>query len=380
MRFVKSNFLLSFISNAVIFYPAPSNLNYFWNFGFYAGLCLVIQILTGIFLSMYYVSDQSMAMWSVEHIMRDVNFGWLVRYAHANGASMFFVAVYCHILRGMYYGSYFHPRSPLWSVGVLIFFFMIVTAFIGYVLPWGQMSFWAATVITSLVSVIPFVGFDILIWLWGGYSVDNATLNRFFSLHYLFPFIILALVFVHLVLLHQDGSNNSMGISYTPERVSFSPFYIFKDFFGIIVFLFVFSIFIFFFPNVLGHSDNYIMANPMVTPSHIVPEWYFLPFYAILRSIPDKLFGVLTMVLSIVILVLLPYLIDQQIRSATFVYFFRLSFYYFVVVAVFLTWLGSQPAEFPYVGLSQFFTFLYFFYFFCLLPFLSFVQSGISKV
>jgi ubiquinol-cytochrome c reductase cytochrome b subunit len=257
---------------------------------------------------------------------------------------------------------------------------MIVTAFIGYVLPWGQMSFWAATVITSLVSVIPFVGFDILIWLWGGYSVDNATLNRFFSLHYLFPFIILALVFVHLVLLHQDGSNNSMGISYTPERVSFSPFYIFKDFFGIIVFLFVFSIFIFFFPNVLGHSDNYIMANPMVTPSHIVPEWYFLPFYAILRSIPDKLFGVLTMVLSIVILVLLPYLIDQQIRSATFVYFFRLSFYYFVVVAVFLTWLGSQPAEFPYVGLSQFFTFLYFFYFFCLLPFLSFVQSGISKV
>ncbi|CAK9252659.1 unnamed protein product, partial [Sphagnum jensenii] len=379
MRFVKSNFLLSFISNAVIFYPAPSNLNYFWNFGFYAGLCLVIQILTGIFLSMYYVSDQSMAMWSVEHIMRDVNFGWLVRYAHANGASMFFVAVYCHILRGMYYGSYFHPRSPLWSVGVLIFFFMIVTAFIGYVLPWGQMSFWAATVITSLVSVIPFVGFDILIWLWGGYSVDNATLNRFFSLHYLFPFIILALVFVHLVLLHQDGSNNSMGISYTPERVSFSPFYIFKDFFGIIVFLFVFSIFIFFFPNVLGHSDNYIMANPMVTPSHIVPEWYFLPFYAILRSIPDKLFGVLTMVLSIVILVLLPYLIDQQIRSATFVYFFRLSFYYFVVVAVFLTWLGSQPAEFPYVGLSQFFTFLYFFYFFCLLPFLSFVQSGISK-
>jgi len=380
MRFVKSNFLLSFISNAVIFYPAPSNLNYFWNFGFYAGLCLVIQILTGIFLSMYYVSDQSMAMWSVEHIMRDVNFGWLVRYAHANGASMFFVAVYCHILRGMYYGSYFHPRSPLWSVGVLIFFFMIVTAFIGYVLPWGQMSFWAATVITSLVSVIPFVGLDILIWLWGGYSVDNATLNRFFSLHYLFPFIILALVFVHLVLLHQDGSNNSMGISYTPERVSFSPFYIFKDFFGIIVFLFVFSIFIFFFPNVLGHSDNYIMANPMVTPSHIVPEWYFLPFYAILRSIPDKLFGVLTMVLSIVILVLLPYLIDQQIRSATFVYFFRLSFYYFVVVAVFLTWLGSQPAEFPYVGLSQFFTFLYFFYFFCLLPFLSFVQSGISKV
>jgi len=380
MRFVKSNFLLSFISNAVIFYPAPSNLNYFWNFGFYAGLCLVIQILTGIFLSMYYVSDQSMAMWSVEHIMRDVNFGWLVRYAHANGASMFFVAVYCHILRGMYYGSYFHPRSPLWSVGVLIFFFMIVTAFIGYVLPWGQMSFWAATVITSLVSVIPFVGLDILIWLWGGYSVDNATLNRFFSLHYLFPFIILALVFVHLVLLHQDGSNNSMGISYTPERVSFSPYYIFKDFFGIIVFLFVFSIFIFFFPNVLGHSDNYIMANPMVTPSHIVPEWYFLPFYAILRSIPDKLFGVLTMVLSIVILVLLPYLIDQQIRSATFVYFFRLSFYYFVVVAVFLTWLGSQPAEFPYVGLSQFFTFLYFFYFFCLLPFLSFVQSGISKV
>lgn len=380
MRFVKSNFLLSFISNAVIFYPAPSNLNYFWNFGFYAGLCLVIQILTGIFLSMYYVSDQSMAMWSVEHIMRDVNFGWLVRYAHANGASMFFVAVYCHILRGMYYGSYFHPRSPLWSVGVLIFFFMIVTAFIGYVLPWGQMSFWAATVITSLVSVIPFVGLDILIWLWGGYSVDNATLNRFFSLHYLFPFIILALVFVHLVLLHQDGSNNSMGISYTPERVSFSPYYIFKDFFGIIVFLFVFSIFIFFFPNVLGHSDNYIMANPMVTPSHIVPEWYFLPFYAILRSIPDKLFGVLTMVLSIIILVLLPYLIDQQIRSATFVYFFRLSFYYFVVVAVFLTWLGSQPAEFPYVGLSQFFTFLYFFYFFCLLPFLSFVQSGISKV
>lgn len=380
MRLTKSNFFFSFISNAVIFYPTPSNLNYFWNFGFYAGLCLVIQILTGIFLSMYYVPEHSMAMLSIEHIMRDVNFGWLIRYAHANGASMFFIAVYCHIFRGMYYGSYFHPRSALWSVGVLIFFLMIITAFIGYVLPWGQMSFWGATVITSLVSVIPTLGVDILNWLWGGYSVNNATLNRFFSLHYLLPFIILALVFIHLVLLHLDGSNNGLGISYAVERISFSPFYIFKDFFGILVFLFFFSIFVFFFPNVLGHSDNYIMANPMVTPSHIVPEWYFLPFYAILRSIPDKFWGVLIMVSSILILFFLPYLIDQKVRSATFMYLFRISFYYFFVVAIMLTWLGSQPAEFPYVGLSQFLTILYFFYFLVILPVLSFVEKIISSV
>jgi ubiquinol-cytochrome c reductase cytochrome b subunit len=264
-----------------------------WGFGSLAGICLVIQIATGIFLAMHYCAHVDMAFVSVEHIMRDVNCGWLLRYMHANGASMFFITVYMHMFRGLYYGSYSSPREVVWVVGVVILLLMIITAFIGYVLPWGQMSFWGATVITSLASAIPIVGNDITYWLWGGFSVDNATLNRFFSLHYLLPFIIAGASVVHLAALHQHGSNNPLGIQGIFEKISFYPYLYTKDLVGWVSFIIFFGIFVFWFPNVLGHSDNYIAANPMSTPAHIVPEWYFLPTYAILRSIPNKLGGVL---------------------------------------------------------------------------------------
>ena len=281
-----NNFLLSFIHNHIVTYPTPINLNYAWSFGSVAGICLVIQIITGIFLAMHYVPHISLAFDSVEHIMRDVNYGWLIRYCHANGASVFFIVVYLHIFRGLYYGSYMHPRGWLWASGVLIFILMMATAFMGYVLPWGQMSFWGATVITNLFSAVPVYGPLIVEWLWGGFSVDQATLNRFYSLHYLLPFIIAAVTVLHLCLLHKYGSNNPLGINTDITSVPFYPYFYVKDFFSFWVFLFGYLTLVFFVPNMLGHPDNYIPANPMVTPAHIVPEWYFLPFYAILRSIP----------------------------------------------------------------------------------------------
>jgi len=322
------NAVLSFVDSHIINYPTPVNLNYMWSFGSLAGLCLVIQIITGIFLAMHYTPHIDLAFNSVEHIMRDVNNGWLLRYLHANGASMFFIVTYVHIFRGLYFGSYMFPRGFLWCSGVVIFLLMMATAFMGYVLPWGQMSFWGATVITNLFSAIPFIGGSIVEWLWGGFSVDNATLNRFFSLHYLMPFLICGVVLVHLSLLHTTGSNNPLGINTNVDSIVFYPYFYVKDLFAFLIFIFFFCFFVFFYPNILGHSDNYIVANPLVTPAHIVPEWYFLPFYAILRSIPDKLGGVVAMISAILILLLIPIINLSEVRSSKFrpVYSFFIGF------------------------------------------------------
>jgi ubiquinol-cytochrome c reductase cytochrome b subunit len=371
MRIINFFSFLKVIYEFFFSYPAPSNLTYFWNFGIYSLVCLFIQIITGIFLAMHYCSDYILAFNSIEHIMRDVHYGWLLRYIHANGASMFFVAVYIHIFRGLYYSSFLYPRHFLWISGVIILLLMIVTAFLGYVLPWGQMSFRAATVITNLVSVIPKVGKYIVIWLWGGYAVDNATLNRFFSLHYLLPFIILALVVIHLIILHTYGSNNPLGIEFKYiDHITMYPYYIYKDLLGILIFLSFFSLFVFFMPNILGHTDNYILANPMVTPTHIVPEWYFLPFYAILRSIPDKLFGVIFMLFSLIILIFLPIINNSEIKVLTFRPISRFSFWIFVIICILLGWVGSKPADYPYVQIGQIITILYFLYFLFYIPFI----------
>lgn len=352
--------VFSFINHSLVDYPTPRNLNYFWNFGSLAGICLVLQILTGVFLAMNYTAHTHMAFDSVERIMRDVNYGWLLRYMHATGASMFFVVVYIHIFRGLYYGSYKTPRELLWMLGVVILLLMMATAFMGYVLPWGQMSFWGATVITNLFSAIPLVGDSIVTWLWGGFSVDNPTLNRFFSLHYLLPFVIVAVVMLHLVALHTHGSNNPLGIDAKgpKDKIPFHPYYTTKDYFGIFAFALIFAYFVFFAPNALGHPDNYIEANPLVTPAHIVPEWYFLPFYAILRATPDitipftsivlvssKLAGVLAMFGSIAVLFVLPWLDRSPVRSGNFRPMLQIFFAIFVVNIVFLKIIGGAPAD-----------------------------------
>lgn len=368
MRLIKKNVILSTLYHTFFNYPAPINFTYFWNFGVYAFVCLFIQIVTGIFLAMHYTPEQSLAFISVEHIMRDVNYGWLMRYIHANGASMFFIVVYTHTFRGLYYTSYSYPRQHLWAVGVIILLLMILTAFLGYVLPWGQMSFWGATVITNLVSAVPKIGGDIVVWLWGGYSVDNATLNRFYSLHYLLPFVILGLAIIHVVFLHEHGSNNPLGITFRLDNIPFFPYYIVKDLFGIFLFLMFYSIFVFFVPNLLGHPDNYIPANPLVTPPHIVPEWYFLPFYAILRSIPDKLLGVIGMVAAILVLLALPFYVKPETRSMAFKPLSKLLFWMILFDCFILGWIGGCPANYPYIQVGQIATFFYFFYFLCLLP------------
>jgi len=378
IRWNKIN-LLSFVDSHIINYPTPINLNYMWSFGSTAGICLVIQIVTGIFLAMHYTPHISFAFESVEHIMRDVNNGWLIRYLHANGASMFFIVVYCHIFRGLYFGSYIYPRGILWSSGVIIFLLMMATAFMGYVLPWGQMSFWGATVITNLFSAIPFIGGSIVEWLWGGFSVDNATLNRFFSLHYLMPFIIAGLVIIHLSLLHKDGSNNPLGVNKNVETVSFYPYFYVKDLFAFLILIFVFSFFVFFFPNLLGHSDNYIPANPLVTPPHIVPEWYFLPFYAILRSIPDKLGGVVAMISAILALLLLPIINTSKIRSSKFRPIFSLFFWFLVSDFLILGWIGQKPVETPFIEIGMFATFFYFLFLLFLIPFIGVIENFLIK-
>jgi len=367
MRWNKNDFL-SFIDSHIIDYPTPVNLNYMWSFGSTAGICLVIQIITGIFLAMHYTPHIVYAFSSVEHIMRDVNNGWLIRYLHANGASMFFIVVYCHIFRGLYFGSYMYPRGRLWASGVAIFFIMMATRFMGYVLPWGQMSFWGATVITNLFSAIPFVGSSIVEWLWGGFSVDNATLNRFFSLHYLMPFIIAGLVIIHLSLLHSDGSNNPLGLNKNVDTVPFYPYFYVKDLLAFLVLILFFSFFLFFAPNVLGHSDNYIPANPLVTPPHIVPEWYFLPFYAILRSIPDKLGGVAAMIGAILVLGLLPVFNFSEIRSSKFRPIFSSFFWLFTINFLILGWIGQKPVESPYIEIGMGATLFYFVFLLFLLP------------
>ena len=345
MRILKTHPVLSLFNSFLVDSPLPSNISYFWSFGSLAGVLLATQLITGIALAMHYTPHVDLAFISVEHIMRDVNYGWLLRYIHANGASMFFIIVYIHIARGLYYGSYTSPRELLWSVGVIIFFLMMGTAFMGYVLPWGQMSFWAATVITNMLSAIPWVGTDLVQLVWGGFSVDNATLNRFFSLHYLLPFLILALVFVHLIALHQHASNNPLGISSNIDKVPFHPYFTYKDIFGFFLFGIFFAYFVYFDPNVLGHPDNYIPANPLVTPAHIVPEWYFLPFYAILRSIPSKLGGVIAMIGAILILLVLPFVHTSEVRSSSVRPIAKKIFWFFVADVVLLGWIGGKPVE-----------------------------------
>ncbi len=366
--------LIAFIDSHIISYPTPINLNYFWSFGSTAGLCLVIQIITGILLAMHYTPHIDFAFNSVEHIMRDVNNGWLIRYLHANGASMFFIVVYCHIFRGLFYGSFMYPRENLWISGVVIFLLMMATAFMGYVLPWGQMSFWGATVITNLFSAIPLVGSSIVEWLWGGFSVSNATLNRFFSLHYLMPFLIAGLVIIHLSLLHKDGSNNPLGINTNVQTVPFYPYFYVKDLFAFFVLLLSLSVIVVYFPNSLGHPDNYIPANPMSTPAHIVPEWYFLPFYAILRSIPDKLGGVAAMISAILVLMIIPFMNTSKIRSGKFRPLFALSYWFLVSDFLLLGWIGQKPVESPFIEVGMVGTFFYFAYLLFLLPVIGVIE------
>ena len=369
--------VFSYMHHELHEYPTPKNLNYLWNLGSLAGLALVIMIITGIVLAMHYTPHVDHAFGSIERIMRDVNYGWLIRYIHTNGASFFFIVVFIHIFRGLYYGSYKSPRELLWILGVIILLLMMATAFMGYVLPWGQMSFWGATVITNLFSAIPFIGENIVIWLWGGFSVDNPTLGRFFALHYLMPFVIIAVVMLHLVALHRFGSNNPLGIDTAGKQdtIPFHPYYTSKDLFGAVVFLTIFASAVFFYPNYLGHPDNYIPANPLQTPAHIVPEWYFLPFYAILRAIPDKLGGVLFMFGSIAVLFIVPWLDRSPVRSGRFRPVFKIFFWLLLIDCVILGWLGGKPAEGVYVILARLATAWYFMHFLLVLPVLSFVEK-----
>ena len=372
--------ILAVVSNHLVDYPTSINTSYMYGFGSLAGLMLVVQILTGIFLAMHYTPHVDLAFASVEHIMRDVNNGWLIRYAHANGGSFFFLVVYIHIGRGLYYGSYMSPREHLWASGVLLFVLMMATAFIGYVLPWGQMSFWGATVITNLFSAIPVVGESIVQWLWGGFSVDNATLNRFFSLHYLLPFAIAGLALVHLILLHQNGSTNPLGIESNVDKISFYPYFYVKDLLGFVVLMAIFTFFVYFQPNTLGHPDNYIPANPMVTPAHIVPEWYFLPFYAVLRSIPDKLGGVAAMGGAIVMLLIMPWLNTSEVRSSTFRPIYRKIFWFVLADFLILGWIGQNEVETPYVEVGQLATVIYFAFFLVIVPGLGKLESMLMRI
>lgn len=352
------NTWLSFVDSHLIDYPTPITLNYNWSFGSAAGICLSIQILSGVFLAIHYTPHIDYAFSSVEHIIRDVKYGWILRYVHANGASFFFIVVYFHIFRGLYHGSYASPRQGLWCSGLVIFIAIIATAFLGYVLPWGQISFWGATVITNLFSAIPEVGKEIVRWLWGGFSVDNATLNRFFSLHYILPFLITGLVFIHLGLLHKDGSNNPLGAK-TPT-LTFYPYFYVKDLFAFFILLTLLILMVCFLPNTIGHPDNYIPADPIKTPLHIVPEWYFLPFYAILRSIPDKLGGVIGIGGSLIGLIILPFLHTGKTRSATFRPFYKVGFWLWLGTFLILGWIGQIPVSDTSVVMGQVATGLYF--------------------
>nr|YP_010999279.1 cytochrome b [Synorthocladius bifidus]WPM93125.1 cytochrome b [Synorthocladius bifidus] len=353
--------LLKIMNNALVDLPAPSNISAWWNFGSLLGLCLIIQTLTGLFLAMHYTADIETAFNSVNHICRDVNYGWLLRTLHANGASFFFICIYLHIGRGIYYGSFLYIYT--WSIGVLILFAVMATAFMGYVLPWGQMSFWGATVITNLVSAIPYLGLDIVQWLWGGFAVDNATLTRFFTFHFLLPFIVMALTMIHLLFLHQTGSNNPLGINSNSDKIPFHPYFSFKDIFGFIMMIMLLFMLTIIAPYKLGDPDNFIPANPLVTPPHIQPEWYFLFAYAILRSIPNKLGGVIALVLSIAILFILPFTNISKFRGIQYYMINQMLFWYMVIIVILLTWIGARPVENPYILTGQILTILYFSYF-----------------
>ena len=374
---IKKQPLMQVVNDHLIEYPTPSNLTLFWNYGFLAGMCLAIQLITGIALAMHYTPHIDLAFLSTEHIMRDVNNGWLLRYIHANGASMFFIVVYIHIGRGLYYGSYAEPRGFVWCLGVVILLLMMATAFLGYVLVWGQMSFWAATVITNFFTAFPVIGDKIVTFLWGGFSVDNATLNRFFSLHYLCPFIIAGAAVVHMAAVHFDGSNNPLGISSISDKISFFPYFFIKDTLGLVAFLIFFSYFVYFSPNFLGHTDNYIPGNPMVTPAHIVPEWYFLPAYAILRSIPNKLLGVLALFAAVLILLILPFVTTSEVRSSLYRPLHQKFFWLLVADYILLGYLGQQVPESPFTEIGQVASVYYFAYFLVIIPVLGRLEKSL---
>jgi ubiquinol-cytochrome c reductase cytochrome b subunit len=381
MRILKSHPLLKMVNSYVIDSPQPSNLSYLWNFGSLLAFCLIIQIVTGVTLGMHYTPNVLEAFDSVEHIMRDVHNGWLIRYLHSNTASAFFFIVYLHIGRGLYYGSYKAPRTIVWTIGTVIFLLMMATGFLGYVLPYGQMSLWGATVITNLMSAIPWVGQDIVEFLWGGFSVNNATLNRFFALHFVLPFVLAALALMHLIALHDSaGSGNPLGVSGNYDRLSFSPYFIFKDLITIFIFIIILSIFVFFMPNALGDSENYVMANPMQTPPAIVPEWYLLPFYAILRSIPNKLLGVIAMFSAILIILIMPYTDMSKIRGMAFRPYSKIAFYVFVANFLILAQLGAKHVESPFIEFGQLSTVLYFSHFLIIVPIITLIENSLIEL
>nr|ANC85376.1 cytochrome b [Alexandromys limnophilus] len=371
----KNHPLIKMINHSFIDLPAPSNISSWWNFGSLLGLCLTIQILTGLFLAMHYTSDTATAFSSVAHICRDVNYGWLIRYMHANGASMFFICLFLHVGRGVYYGSY--NMTETWNMGIILLFAVMATAFMGYVLPWGQMSFWGATVITNLLSAIPYIGTTLVEWIWGGFSVDKATLTRFFAFHFILPFIIVALVLVHLLFLHETGSNNPTGLNSDTDKIPFHPYYTIKDFLGILILLMVFMILALFFPDILGDPDNYTPANPLNTPPHIKPEWYFLFAYAILRSIPNKLGGVLALILSILILALMPILHTSKQRALTFRPITQTMYWILVADLLILTWIGGQPVEYPFIIIGQSASIAYFTIITILMPITGMIEDNI---
>lgn len=378
MRIWKSHPFLNLVNGYLVDSPQPSNLSYAWNFGSLLGFCLIIQIITGVTLAMHYNPSVLEAFNSVEHIMRDVNNGWLIRYLHSNTASAFFFLVYLHIGRGLYYGSYRAPRTLTWTIGTVIFILMMATAFLGYVLPYGQMSLWGATVITNLMSAIPWVGQDIVEFIWGGFSVNNATLNRFFALHFVLPFVLAALVIMHLISLHDSaGSGNPLGVSANYDRLPFAPYFVFKDLITIFLFVIALSLFVFFMPNVLGDSENYVMANPMQTPPAIVPEWYLLPFYAILRSIPNKLLGVIAMFSAILALLVMPFSDLSRSRGLQFRPLSKIAFFVFVANFLILMQLGAKHVESPFIEFGQISTVLYFSHFLIIVPLISLLENSL---
>lgn len=381
MRLLKSHPFLKLVNAYIIDHSQPSNISYLWNFGSLLGLCLVIQIVTGVTLAMHYNPSIAEAFNSVEHIMRDVNNGWLIRYLHSNTASAFFFLVYLHIGRGFYYGSYRAPRTLAWVIGAIMLILMMGIGFLGYVLPYGQMSLWGATVITNLISAIPWIGQDVVEFIWGGFSVNDATLNRFFALHFVLPFALAALALMHLIAVHESaGASNPLGVAGYYDRIPFAPYYLFKDLITIFIFIFVLSIFVFFMPNVLGDSENYIMANPMQTPAAIVPEWYLLPFYAILRSIPNKLLGVIAMFSSLIIILLLPKADLGLTKGLQFRPISKIMFYTFVINFLILMQLGAKHVENPYIELGQVSTILYFSYFLIIVPVSSIIENTLIEV
>nr|YP_004733020.1 cytochrome b [Arripis trutta]BAE91980.1 cytochrome b [Arripis trutta]BAK52367.1 cytochrome b [Arripis trutta] len=371
----KTHPLLKIVNDALVDLPTPSNISVWWNFGSLLGLCLLSQILTGLFLAMHYTPDVESAFASVAHICRDVNFGWLIRNLHANGASFFFICIYSHIGRGLYYGSYLYKET--WNIGVILLLLVMMTAFVGYVLPWGQMSFWGATVITNLLSAVPYVGTTLVEWIWGGFSVDNATLTRFFAFHFLFPFIILAMTILHLLFLHETGSNNPIGLNSNADKISFHPYFSYKDLLGFAVLLVALASLALFSPNLLGDPDNFTPANPMVTPPHIKPEWYFLFAYAILRSIPNKLGGVLALLASILVLMIVPFLHTSKQRALTFRPASQFLFWTLIADVAILTWIGGMPAEQPFIIIGQVASVLYFSLFLILFPLAGWLENKV---